>query len=625
MCGIAGIVGVNPNEVSLTTLRSMTDRIAHRGPDGEGQWISEDGRVGLGHRRLSIIDLSEQANQPMSYLERYTIVFNGEVYNYLELKKDLVAQGYTFKTTSDTEVLMALYHRDKAECLQKLDGMFAFAIYDKQDQTLFCARDRFGEKPFHYHLVPGKRFVFGSEMKAIWSAGINRSTDKNMLFNYLNYGFLHNPDNLAQTFFQDIARLEPAHYLLLNVQTFSIQKKKYWELDLITKSDLSFTEAVTHFKELFYTSLNRRLRSDVPIGSSLSGGLDSSAVVCAIDNLNVNKAIHQQTFSAQFPGYEKDESYYQKLVIDKTQANGYYTYPDGEKMLQELDSVIWHQEEPFGSASIMAQYEVFKLAKQQKVTVLLDGQGADEVLAGYHPYFMYFFLELENNKKELHQQLDAYQKVHSDNAVNGVYNRNIQYHLRNKLPFAFDWMRKIKRDFFERRGALSKDFYESHKRGAFFFDSKYSDLNSMLNASLNNGPMQDLLRYADRNSMAHSREVRLPFLYHELVEFLFSLPATYKMNMGWTKYIMRSAFEDILPKEITWRVDKVGYEPPQKKWMEMTEVKERIRHNKRMLVEDGILDATEASKDIIPNNTYSAGINDWRCWMAGELNKTKHA
>lgn len=619
MCGIAGIVSKNPSEVTTGRLKVMTDSILHRGPDGEGQWVSHDGRVGLGHRRLSIIDLSEHAGQPMFYENRYSIVFNGEIYNYLELREILVTQGYAFKTSSDTEVLMALYDRDKEKCLQYLDGMFAFALYDNKEHKLFCARDRFGEKPFHYYYQQGQQFVFGSEMKELWAAGIDKTINQKMMYNYLRHGFLQNPNNHSETFYNGIERLEPAHYLVLNTQTMVVNKVRYWDLNISVSSSLSLDEAAFKFKELFLTSISRRLRSDVPVGSSLSGGLDSSAVVCAIDALNPGKRIHQKTFSAQFPGYEKDESYFQRLVIEQTQADAYYTYPDANAMLSELDNVFEHQEEPFGSASIMAQYEVFKLAKQHNVTVLLDGQGADEVLAGYHPYFMYYFLELEKDKKVLTHQLEKYTSLHQNNSINGVYQRDLRYHLRNKLPFAFDAMRKVKKIVTDNKGAFNNDFYHEHKKDTFMHQSKYYTLNEALYSTLMNGSMQDLLRYADRNSMSHSLEVRLPFLSHELVEFVFSLPATFKINEGWTKYIMRHALADLLPKEITWRVDKVGYEPPQKKWMNRSEVKEQILESKRMLVGSGILDKAEGEKEIVATAAHSQGLTDWSCWMAGKL------
>lgn len=619
MCGIAGIVSNDPNDIQRARLKAMTDTIVHRGPDGEGQWISEDGRVGLGHRRLSIIDLSEHAAQPMHYMNRYTITFNGEIYNYVELKEQLLKEGYSFRTNSDTEVLMALYDKHKERCLTMLDGMFAFAIYDVTNHLLFCARDRFGEKPFHYHIEHGRNFVFGSEMKELWAAGITKDVNHRMLYNYLRFGFLQNPDDNSETFYNGIKRLEPAHYLMLDTQNLSISIAKYWSLDLSRKSTLSLEDSSQVFKELFYTSIKRRLRSDVPLGSSLSGGLDSSAVVCAIDSLNATKHIHQKTFSAQFPGFEKDESFFQKLVVQKTGADAYYTYPDADAMLAEFDNVFEHQEEPFGSASIMAQYEVFKLAKQNSVSVLLDGQGADEVLAGYHPYFMYYFLELEKNKNEFQHQLSAYVQLHNNNSINGVYQRDFRYQLRKKLPIAFDGMRKMKSLLTQTRGGFSKDFYEENKKNTFVYPSKYYSLNEALHSSLMGGSLQDLLRYADRNSMAHSLEVRLPFLNHELVEFVFSLPATYKINEGWTKYIMRHSLHDILPTEITWRVDKIGYEPPQKKWMNRSDVKDQILRTKKALVQEGILDKSEIDKPINAVAAGAGGLNDWNCWMAGKL------
>lgn len=620
MCGIAGIVCSDPNDVTISRLKAMTDSIEHRGPDGEGQWISENRRVALGHRRLSIIDLSEHANQPMFYLDRYTIVFNGEIYNYVELKETLLLQGYRFRTSSDTEVLMALYDRHREQCLSLLDGMFSFAIYDKKEETLFCARDRFGEKPFHYNYVPGKSFVFGSEMKELWAAGIPKVINQSLLYNYILSGYLQNTDDLTETFYTNIRRLEHAHYLLLDVRTLLFKTVKYWSVQDDVQSDLSFEKATERFKELFLTSVQRRLRSDVPVGSSLSGGLDSSAVVCAIDELNTHNLIHQKTFSARFPGFKKDESYYQQLVIDKTKADAYFTTPDASVMLKELDKVCRHQEEPFGSASILAQYEVFKLAKQQHVTVLLDGQGADEILAGYHYYYQFFFLELEKNKTVFQKQWDAYIKLHSNNEMNGVFQKDLKYKVRNAFPFAFNMLRKGRDLLADNRGDFSKDFYAEVKRTKFEPTTQFKTLNDVLARDTCGGPLQELLRYADRNSMAHSREVRLPFLNHDLVEFVFSLPATYKMNIGWSKYIMRKSFEGMLPDEITWRVDKIGYEPPQKQWLQTPEVKDIIHEHRKQLVGQGILDKTVLSRNIDPAGAHGKdGDNSWRLWMAGKL------
>ncbi len=624
MCGIAGIISKRPSEVSLDRLKKMTDSIVHRGPDGEGQWISDDGKVGLGHRRLSIIDLSTHANQPMLYMDRYTIVFNGEIYNYVELKEVLLKQGYTFHTASDTEVLVALYDRDKEKCLQLLDGMFSFAIYDKKEQKVFCAVDRFGEKPFHYHHQPGNIFLFGSEMKELWTAGVPRNVDRHMLFNYLQYAYVRNFSNQQQTFFEDIKRLEQSHYLIVDLNSLQITIHRYWDINPgVQNTSISEEEAVERFRELFYTSIKRRLRSDVPVGSSLSGGLDSSLVVSAINELNTNKAIHQKTFSAQFPGFERDESHFQQMVIDRTGADAFFTRPDHQVMLSEIDKVFYHQEEPFGSSSILAQYEVFKLAKQNNVTVLLDGQGADEYLAGYHGYYQFFFVELERNRKEYQRQWDAYNKLHAKNPVNSTMKKGLKYYLRSS-PAIFELAIKLNTLVNYNRGRFAKDYYRENRLKRFNSQTAYGTLNGMLRQSTLGGGLQDLLRYADRCSMAHSLEVRLPFLNHELVEFVFSLPPTLKINEGWTKYIARKSFEDIMPREITWRVDKIGYEPPQKKWMESETVKEIVQENKRILVNADILDKESLNDPVVSVATSATGINSWAIWQAGKLVAPAH-
>ncbi|HMT35843.1 MAG TPA: asparagine synthase (glutamine-hydrolyzing), partial [Chitinophagaceae bacterium] len=297
MCGIAGLLSKNNSEITSDRLKNMTDIISHRGPDGAGHWIADNGQVGLGHRRLSIIDLSHEADQPMHYLNRYSIVFNGEIYNYIEIKETLLKQGYTFKTQSDTEVLMALYDREKDKCLAFLDGMFSFVIYDQKEHTAFCARDRFGEKPFFYSYEKGKHFMFGSEMKCLWAGGLPKEINNRMLFNYLSFGYLENPQDLTETFFQHCTRLPHSHYIKINLHTLEIDIQKYYDIDWkkIDKG-ISVEKAKEQFNELFYTSVQRRLRSDVTVGSSLSGGLDSSLVVCVIDELKKGTQQKQNTF-----------------------------------------------------------------------------------------------------------------------------------------------------------------------------------------------------------------------------------------------------------------------------------------------------------------------------------------
>ena len=631
MCGITGIIAQDHNQINKQHLQKMTDCIAHRGPDGEGHWISPNGKVGLGHRRLSIIDLSKEADQPMHYLNRYTIVFNGEIYNYVELREDLLKQGFQFKTEGDTEVLMALYHRHKADCLQLLDGMFAFVLYDKQENQIFAARDRFGEKPFFYAYETNKRFVFGSEIKTILSYTNNRSLNNKMMYNYLAFGSIINQADPSESFYEDVKRLPPSHFLYLNVATLEFNIKKYWDINMDNvQSNMSFSDAKDRFRELFYTSVNRRLRSDVNVGSSLSGGLDSSLIVCVTDDLlKKGKAEHsfesssfkQKTFSARFPGFKKDEGAFMQMVIDKTNVEPHFVFPDDKQLVDDLDKLMYYQEEPFGSASILVQYEVMKLAKENDVTVLLDGQGADEILAGYHGYYPAFFRTLEKqNIQKYKQEYEAYLKLHSNNKINSLQTKNLEYRIRQWFPnqvhnikMASAYVEQIKNKTF------NKDFRGVYSGSIFKADSSFNNLNQALYRSTMGGDLQVLLRYADRNSMAHGREVRLPFLYHELVSFLFSLPAEMKIHNGWTKYIMRETFADVLPPSIAWRLDKIGYEPPQKQWLNGSSIKESIMESRKKLVAEGILDKSILNKTPGAYAASEKGDNSWAHLMAGKL------
>ena len=619
MCGIAGIIAADKNEIDLQRLKKMTDIIAHRGPDGDGHWISRNANVGLGHRRLSIIDLSHEADQPMHFLERYHLVFNGEIYNYLELKETLVKHGYVFTTASDTEVLLALYDRDKEKCLQLLDGMFSFVIYDELKNEIFAARDRFGEKPFFYHHVTGKYFMFGSEMKCLWEAGVEKKVNNRMLYNYLTNNSLNNPNDLSETFYENCTGLPHSHYLKLSVDDCVLSVKQYYDIEWRNVNhSITSEQAKEKFHELFYTSVQRRLRSDVTVGSSLSGGLDSSLVVAVIDSLKTGTGQQQDTFSAVFPGFKKDERKYIDHVIAATNVNPHFVQPADEGLISSINKLNWHQEEPYGSASIYVQYCVMQLAKENNVTVLLDGQGADEVLAGYHAYYPVYFKELKKNNPKLYkQELKAYADKYANSEINKNHNSSftnrIKYAAGNTLPSVRKWYHQITDPS---AGMLNPDFINAYKVN-YEPQHQFSSLNERLYYSSFKQGLQELLRYADRNSMAHSREVRLPFLYHELVQFLFSLPAHMKINDGWTKWIMRYAFETELPAEICWRKDKIGYEPPQKSWMENESIKNKIAEAKQKLNERDILSKQSDSKII--KSAKSIENNNWRLWMAGQL------
>lgn len=583
MCGIAGIYNFSNLLVLTDELKKMTDAIIHRGPDGEGHWISAKGNVGFGHRRLSIIDLTENGKQPMHYANgRYTITFNGEIYNYIELKEDLKNNGYQFISDSDTEVLLALYDQKREKCLSDLDGMFSFAIWDEVEGTLFCARDRFGEKPFHYYHNKNQ-FVFASEIKQFWPINIEKKLNEEKLLLFTKNGITEDSSNVTETFFKDIEKLEPAHYLIIDADK-NLKIQRYWDIDINAKPfGGSIEQAAEIFLELFTEAIRIRLRSDVPIGSSLSGGLDSSSIVMLIDALK-GKDLKQNTFSARFKDYSKDEGKHIDTVI-KTCKNVevHYTWPDKDYFESVFDKVTYHQDEPYGSASIIAQYAVMELAKKNDVTVLLDGQGADEQLAGYLPYYHVYLNKLFYSNPSLYKkEYKAYIEMHQD-----AYP---YFPLADKETF------RMKLGRF-RRVALGQKM------------PNQNDLKIALKNSTTHTGLTELLRYADRNSMALSREVRLPFLSHKLVEFVFSLPDEYKLNNGWTKFVLRKSMNKILPESICWRSDKIGYEAPQEKWIQSE--KNRV-----------VIEKTANTLDIQKENSDDKNRNfttDWRLLVASKF------
>ncbi|MBC6367462.1 asparagine synthase (glutamine-hydrolyzing) [Algoriphagus sp. AK58] len=622
MCGIAGIISENSSKVAKEYLVKMTNAIIHRGPDGSGHWISDNQKVGFGHRRLSILDLSESGAQPMHYLDRYTLTFNGELYNYLEIRSDLIKKGYTFRSQSDSEVLLALYDLKKEKCLQDLDGMFAFAIYDNLTDEVFCARDRFGEKPFFYTEYDGA-FFFASEMKEFWAVGIDKVPDFEMIFNYLQFDLLDNNSDLGQTFFKNVRKLPPSHYLIFKNGKYFI--KKYWDINPgYQQTQIGIKEAKEKFKSLFFESVNRRLRSDVLVGSSLSGGLDSSLVVCAMDHLlKDHPESIQNTFSARFRDYHKDEGFYIQKVKERTRITSHEVYSEINDLDELLDKIYHHQEEPFGSASILVQYQVYELAKKKGVTVLLDGQGADEILAGYHPFFTTYFNEIKKRSGDLfNKEFAAYTQLHEGNSINAkIPKPGFIQAIATYFPGLVNRVgRKMLNLKLQNTSLMSEDFFSSFRgKPHNYFNVNPGNLNSHLYFSTFEVGLPTLLRYADRNSMAHSREVRLPFLSHELVEFIFQLPAELKIKEGWTKYIMRLAFEDLLPQEITWRKDKIGFEPPQKSWMENPKTKEKIRSAREILSKEGILKKGAENLPIQSQDANRKGDGSWNHLMVANL------
>jgi asparagine synthase (glutamine-hydrolysing) len=585
MCGISGIYKLNGSSVDPMQLRSMTDRIQHRGPDGFGYWYDPDNNICLGHRRLAILDLTENGRQPMEFLG-LTITFNGEIYNYLELKEYLGYQGYQFKTNTDTEVLLALYHYLGKDCVNELDGMFSFAIWDSSKRELFCARDRFGEKPF-YFTSDTTSFTFASEIKQFFELGVSREINREVLYRYCTHDTLNNPTNMWDTFFKNIKQLPPGHSVTVK-RDGSMKIDKYWDLDYQNQANqnLSLGEAAEQFNELLRISVTRRLRSDVTVGTSLSGGLDSTSIagqICRLDGV-----YGLNTFTASFPGYEKDETQFIGLFKKRYPGiSDHYVTPTPDELYSDLNKLFFHQDEPIGSTSIYAQYRVMQLAKQQNVTVLLDGQGADEYLGGYNQCWPVRLRELyrrnrqqyRSEKKKLKELLGFEQKIGINLAVMLLYPA-----FHSKLSKI--WKLLHKKQLAEINPPLKSDFFNGSD--ILTSDVNWSDLNHVLYHSLLHSGLQDLLRFADRNSMAHSREVRLPFLYHKLVEFSFSLPSSLKMNDGWSKLVLRSSQDKFLPTEICWRKEKIGFATPQATWLSSKVIQPVISEARRKVEQSKI-------------------------------------
>jgi asparagine synthase (glutamine-hydrolysing) len=613
MCGIAGIVSASQNKFSRQDVEKMSSCLSHRGPDGSSVWQSDDATAILGHNRLAIIDLSDTASQPMHYLERYTIVHNGEIYNYKELRDQLSSHGYVFKTQSDTEVILAAYDHWKDNCLQRFDGMFAFAIWDNKERSLFAARDRFGEKPFYFHVDHAEKTLwFASEMKSFYTQGLKKyEYNGNLLLQYLATGVSHNADSL-QTFHVDIMKLPARHFLKFSPYSDAalLDIEPYYDLDKSNRITISAQEAVEQFKRLFFASVQRRLRSDVEIGTSLSGGLDSSSIVAAIHHLQqVNSP--QKSFTASFPNFNKDETAYAFSVAKQFNLHHYIASPSESDLVNDIEEFLVQHDEPVSSSSVYAQYKVYELAKQHGVKVLLDGQGADEVLAGYSKYVQWFLQELYIGKQN--NQLEK--ETESFNFLFGFKNK-----LAGKFP---SWAAiQLERRSYKKQKLqpdLNRDFVKEHISHRNIYKPIVKNLNDILYDDMFSGNLEELLRNADRNAMAHGIEVRLPFLNHELVEFVFSLPSIFKMHNGFSKSLLRQAMDKMLPKEIVWRKDKIGFEPPQQQWMGNKQLQQKIHDAKSILVKEKILDRKALNKPVQPKAAHEADNYDWRYLSAASL------
>lgn len=553
MCGIAGVVSESASRAALVdAVRHMITVQRHRGPDGEGFYDSTG--VAFGHCRLAIIDQSTTGHQPMSDAQgRYWITYNGEIYNYLELRDQLRQLGCRFRGQSDTEVLLAAYSVWGSDCLEKLRGMFAFAIWDEKERSLFAARDRLGIKPFHYWHDATGTLAFASELKALLEFLPDRKAHLTLAQDFLAWGLIdHDP---LHTMIAGINRLPAGHAMTWN-RDRGIQSWSYWTVTVSEELETpahTYSDLTSNFRRRFMETVQIHLRSDVAVGTCLSGGLDSSAIACVVSATMSQQhspvQAAQHTFSACFAEPELNERIYMDAVIKSTGATAHYVYPRGEDLALELPRMLWHQEEPIGGFGVYAQYCVAKLAHLNGVKVLLDGQGADEQLAGYRKFILTYIRQLLGNRQYLRAAWETAAFFASPDILRTTFLKDGRRYL---LPWLADG------DHLWAQGAQPR-------RPPSLGISP--TVGQRLQADLLLYSLPALLRFEDRNMMAFGVESRVPFVDHLLVEWVATLPAAVRLSGGWTKRILRDALRGIFPDLIRTRRSKLGFVTPASKWL----------------------------------------------------------
>lgn len=557
MCGIAGIINFTGNDVGESDLRTMMTTMKHRGPDDDGVFI--DRNVGFGFVRLSVIDLSPAGHQPFtSDDERYIMVYNGEIFNYIELRDELEDLGFVFKTQTDTEVLLKSYIHWGENVLHKLNGMWALAIYDTLENTVFFARDRYGIKPFYYSLQNGI-FLFASEIPPILRVMPHRpSADREVIFDFLVY---NRTEQSEHTFFSEIKKMMHGHYLKVDLKDenhIKIIPRKWYDIRDRVKNTTPFKNT-TEYKEALSSAIKLRLRSDVPVGVSFSGGLDSSAITSVVIEDFQKRDLN--TFSAVYgDSFDEDESYFINLYKDKP-GHRHFISPSWNTLLGDLDQFIHCHAEPLPSTSPYAQFKVMELASQN-VVVTLDGQGADEQLGGYHYFFGFYFKDLFKKAQflKLNKEIYSYLRIHK--SLFGI--KTFIYFL---LPTNRRKQVKIKDT-----GYLDPEFTRKFGDKSSISDHLYGS-NSLQDAMLNHFEykLEHLLKWEDRNSMHFSIEARVPFLDYRLVEKTLASRSSDIIKNGMTKHLLREAMKGTVPEEIRLRVDKTGYSTPQDEWFRSEE------------------------------------------------------
>ena len=540
MCGLFGIINKDKDTINVAELQAASAALQHRGPDDEA--IFAEKNIGLAHRRLSIFDLGTGGRQPFEGWNK-VMVFNGAIYNFPELKIQLQRKKYQFSTETDTEVLLAAYDYWGKECVQYFNGQWAFSIYDREAEEVFCSRDRFGIKPFYYTEINGN-FYFSSEIKAFqkisgWRARLNKTKAYEYLVHQMH-------DHTNETMFVGVCRLGNGQHLTYSLKTNSYEIATYYDLKKITTQQMTAEFAVKKFSEKFTHAVELRLRADVPVGAALSGGLDSSAIVLTIPGIKNDIAL--SAFSVVYDEAKISERKYVEAVLKNNAIKGHILQPSFKDYEESRKQILWQQEEPYNGIGVEAQYAMFGAARKAGIKVMLDGQGADEILAGYEKFYLGI----------LKSDISLFNKITT--SFNIIWLHQIpwkkswhdfkNYLLKNKKAQDFSWLR------------LKPD------REALFRRSKEDSVLAISKNLISELGLNALLRYEDKNAMSFGIESRVPFLDHELVEFCLSLPTDLKIRNGIRKWILRESRKEVLPEIIRNRYDKLGFATPEISWLE---------------------------------------------------------
>ncbi|MBK8372225.1 MAG: asparagine synthase (glutamine-hydrolyzing) [Saprospiraceae bacterium] len=641
MCGISAIIS---NKFSKANdLKLINDVIRHRGPDDEGfclfslenktskifkgndtpksnvektytYWpvnhindnLEERFNVGLGHRRLSILDLTPAGHNPMSYdNDRYWITYNGEVYNFIELREELKVQGYKFKTNSDTEVIIASYKHWGSDCLNRFTGMWAFVIYDSLSQVLFISRDRYGIKPLYYHIDNENTIYFASEIKQFtqipgWESRMNHDQTLHFLIHTCT-------DHTDETMFSNVYQVRGGYMIecevnkLKNSNDGRLPFIKWYNPKLSNIFKGSIKDAVSVFRELFLESIDLHMRADVKIGATLSGGLDSSAVVGSISKLKSkeNPDYRQPVFSSCSIYDEVDERKWVEIMNKSIITDPHFIYPSANIALDSMEKMLWHHDIPYDNQSPYLAYNVMNVIKENGIKVILNGQGSDEYLGGY---MQFIGAHLVTHLKNL-QPYAIYSEMQKFRNFHGLsFSGQMNSVLAALLP---NWIKSLKSRYIkssikELDVVNLKNFNYSNIRPYDFIPIKIKDYHDISELMTFYNPLPKYLRWEDRNSMAHGIECRVPFLNHKIIEFVDTLPLNFIQREGMTKWILRESMKGIMPDQIRYRKDKKGYVTPEQKWM-TTEV--------TALYRDKLKQSVESSKGLINYNIVKSFEN----------------